>query len=103
MELKPQFGFFFRELNQNRTQGSFFFFCGTREKEVVPNFLEELEPEVLHKRQEPPNTSQSQLRTDEKKWIEMDRPTVQKAADTSGVCAETESVKLFQLWTDEKK
>jgi hypothetical protein len=33
----------------------------------------------------------------------MDRPKVQNAANTSGVCAETESVKLFQLWTDEKK
>ncbi len=45
-----------------------------------------MELEVLHKRQEPPNTSQSQLRTDEKKWIEMDRPTVQKAANTYFWC-----------------
>jgi hypothetical protein len=81
VELKPEFGFFFPRTEPEPDPG-FLFFGGTREQEVVPNFLEELEPEVLDKRQEPPNTSQSQLRTDEKKWIEMDRPKVQNAANT---------------------
>ncbi len=34
----------------------------------------------------------------------MDRPNYRKRLTlTSGVCAETQSVKLFQLWTDEKR
>jgi hypothetical protein len=136
VELKPEFGFFSRELNQNRTQGSFFL-VEPENKKSFQIFLKNWNRRFLIKGKNRPTlvkANYGRMKRCGLKWIvqkfrkrltlyfwcmRRDRigetfPTMDgwkevdwngsskrtKAANTYGVCAETESVKLFQLWMD---
>jgi hypothetical protein len=102
VELKPEFGFYFRELNQNRIQG--FIFVEPESKKLFQISLKNWNRRFFLRGKNRPTlvkANYGRMKRSGLKWI------VQKYRKrltlTSGVCAETESVKLFQLWTDEKK